>query len=280
MTELQRVEFEILKEFVAICDKLDLKYYLVCGSALGAAKYNGFIPWDDDIDVALPRKDYEIFCEKAQSMLPEHLFLQNYRTDRYYPMIYSKIRNSNTTFIEKSCAGSNINHGIFIDVFPLDGYPEDIRLQKTVEKEKHRYNMIRLCCLDVRRTWKTAILVSIQKLCGVHKNPKRFVERLENCIKQYSPEESAVWCNHGNWQGRLEYADRDQYGDGSWAEFEGLQVRIPEKFDEYLTQKYGDWRSDPPEDEKSGHHYNYICDTNRPYKEFIEEISERRVQLR
>jgi lipopolysaccharide cholinephosphotransferase len=72
MNKLQSLEFDMLKEFVRICDDLGLKYYLVCGSALGAAKYGGFIPWDDDVDEALPRPDYEIFCEKAQSMLPDH----------------------------------------------------------------------------------------------------------------------------------------------------------------------------------------------------------------
>jgi lipopolysaccharide cholinephosphotransferase len=59
---LQKAEFEILCEFVRICDELKLTYFLVCGTALGAVKYGGFIPWDDDVDVALPRKDYEIFC--------------------------------------------------------------------------------------------------------------------------------------------------------------------------------------------------------------------------
>ena len=73
MTELQQTEFEILKEFVAVCEQLRLCYYLVCGSCLGAVKYNGFIPWDDDIDVAMPREDYRVFCQKAPSMLPESI---------------------------------------------------------------------------------------------------------------------------------------------------------------------------------------------------------------
>ena len=74
MNELQKKELEILKIFIEICEKLDIRYYLVCGSALGAVKYNGFIPWDDDIDVGLFREDYEIFCEKASSMLPAGIF--------------------------------------------------------------------------------------------------------------------------------------------------------------------------------------------------------------
>lgn len=280
MNRLQQIEFEMLREFVRICDELGLTYFLVCGSALGAVKYQGFIPWDDDVDVALPRKDYEIFCQKAQSMLPPHLFLQNHRTDEYYPLIFSKIRNSNTAFVEKAYAKTNINHGIYIDVFPLDGYPENNRLRKKVEKEKRRYLLIRHCCLDVPRTWKTALLVLAQRFCGVHRHPTKFVEHMETRLKRYSTDESAVWCNHGNWQGQLEYAPREQYGDGAWAEFEGLRVRIPEKYDEYLTQKYGDWCSDPPENDMVGHHYHYICDTNISYKSYIEKVSKGRIWIK
>ena len=82
MTDLQNAEFEILKEYTGACEKLGLTYYLVCGSALGAVKYGGFIPWDDDIDVAMPRRDYDLFCEKAQALLPGHIFVQTNVTDR------------------------------------------------------------------------------------------------------------------------------------------------------------------------------------------------------
>ncbi len=79
MTELQTVELELLRQFLAVCEREGLTYYMVCGSALGAVKYGGFIPWDDDIDVALPRADYERFCRVAPGLLPDWCFLQNYR---------------------------------------------------------------------------------------------------------------------------------------------------------------------------------------------------------
>ena len=280
MNELQTVEFEILKEFVRICDELNLRYYLVCGSALGAAKYGGFIPWDDDVDVALPRPDYDIFCQRAQDMLPKHLFLQNHKTDPNYPMIFSKIRHSGTTYVEKSLAKLNMNHGIYIDVFPLDGYPSDRILRERIEREKYRYGLTRLCCLNVPLTWKTKILVFAQRLCGIHRCPYKFVENIERKISKYDIVESDVWCNHGNWQGKLEYAPRAQYGEGTFVDFEGLRVRIPKKFDEYLTQKYGDWRADLPESQKIGHHYYYICDTKRPYKDYIVRSSRYEVEFK
>ena len=89
-------------------------------------------------------------------------------------------------------------------------------------------------------------------------------------ISSYSTESSAVWCNHGNWQGRLEYARKEQYGNGAIKKFEDIEVIVPELYDEYLTQKYGDWRSDLPEEEKIGHHFYSVMDLDKPYDEYIQ----------
>lgn len=280
MNRLQQIEFELLKEFVCICEELQLTYFLVCGSALGAAKYQGFIPWDDDVDVALPRPDYEIFCREAQKLLPEGVFLQNNRTDPEYPFIFSKLRQSNTTFVEKALSQRNINHGVYIDVFPLDGYPNNSSLASQVEKEKRRYDLWLLCCLNFKGNWKTKLLTVAEKMLLLHRRASWFVNRLERHISQYQVGESYLWCNHGNWQGKREYAPREQYGSGIWATFEGLQIRIPEKYDEYLTQKYGDWRADLPEEKKTGHHYSLICDTERTYEDYIERYSERCIRFK
>ena len=84
-------------------------------------------------------------------------------------------------------------------------------------------------------------------------------------ISAYSVSESALVCNHGNWQGKLEYAAKEQYADGISGTFEGLYVRIPEQYDAYLTQKYGDWRADLPDSQKMGHHSYLVCDASRSY---------------
>lgn len=270
MNELQRVEFEMLKELVHICDELGLTYYLVCGSALGAVKYKGFIPWDDDLDVALPRKDYEVFIKKAQAMLPDHIFLQNYETDPYFPYIFSKLRNCNTTFIEKSCQNILMNHGVYIDVFPLDGYPSDKFESQIFERKKRKLTLkinSAFCLQGI--SLKAKLFYAFERILGMHKKTGKYISLLSKMYSEYPTVGSKLICNHGNWQGSLEYAATDQYGKGVIAEFEGLNVRIPEKFDEYLTQKYGDWRVDPPESEQTGHHYCLVCDLNQPYTEYV-----------
>ena len=268
MTDLQRTEFDILKSFVDVCDALGLRYYLVCGSALGAVKYRGFIPWDDDVDVALPRPDYDVFCARAPALLPEHLFLQTYETDPEYPNIFAKLRNSETTYLESSVLERRMNHGVYIDVFPLDGYPKGRFAAARLELCK-KLRMLQLsCAFSSPASRKIAWLLRLERLVGLHKRTARTARRLVRVLSGYPAADAALWCNHGNWQGKQEYAPRAQYGDGCWAEFEGLRVRIPEQYDAYLTQKYGDWRADLPEADKRGHHTAQIVDLERSYRAY------------
>lgn len=267
MNELQQVEFSLLQHTVSICDKLNVRYYMVCGSALGAVKYSGFIPWDDDIDVGMFREDYERFLKHAPDLLPKGLFLRTYRSDANYYNIFAKLRNSETTYIERTYGKMDINHGVYIDIFPLDGYPQNKKRQTVLELKKMFYRQRLISLFDNPSLLKKIIRIPLRWTMPV---PSKTVCRYEKLISSAKPDDADIICNHGNWQGKLEYAPREQYGDGTWASFEGLKVRIPERYDEYLTQKYGDWRSDLPEEQKKGHHYAEIIDISRPYTDYIE----------
>ena len=269
MTQLQTIELEILKEFIKACDKLGLTYYLVCGTALGAVKYSGFIPWDDDVDVALLRPDYELFCKNAQDVLPSNMFIQNYKTDPEFPQFFSKLRNSDTTYIESSVKTKRMNHGVYIDVFPLDGYPQNATEARWLERLKAIYKMELSAAYDSPCSKKIKPIIIAERAIGCHKRTQKIAKKIDSMISAYSVENSKLWCNHGNWQGSIEYAPKEQYGEGTWAEFEGLKVRIPKNYDEYLTQKYGNWRDDIPNEEKIGHHYYTICDLTKSYTHYI-----------
>ena len=275
MTELQQTEFEILKQFVALCEQLKLCYYLVCGSCLGAVKYGGFIPWDDDIDIAMPRGDYRVFCQRAAGLLPPHLFLQTNETDRHYPNIFAKLRDSRTTYIERGTAHLDMHHGVYIDIFPLDGYPADADEQKRFEKEKtdlkHKINCIYTTKLDIPHT----LMRTVRRLCGHRRHTAAYVAQLIELCSSYPLGSSELWCNYGNWQGVKEYAPRRQYAGGADADFEGLKVKIPKEYDAYLTQKYGDWRADLPKEQQYGHHYYTVCDLHKPYTDYIKRKENR-----
>lgn len=267
MNRIQEKAFQIFQKFVQICDELKLPYFMVCGSALGAVKYGGFIPWDDDIDVALFRKDYERFCQEAPKLLPSKFFLQNYHTDSAFPAIYSKLRDSSTTCMETSVALLPINHGICIDIFPLDGYPSEIDQQCRLEWKKKLYvHLLSIPCVRPQQ-WKENMIRPLRVL-GIGKDSARIAEAYTKCISMWPVHTSKVVANHGNWQGKLDYHDMEVYGDGTQINFEGLSVRVPTNWDEYLKQKYGDYHQDPPRKNQTSHHQYLYLDPDHPYTDY------------
>lgn len=271
MNDLQKVEFELFKVFKETCEKLNLNYFLVCGSALGAARHGGFIPWDDDMDVGMYRDDYNKFMEQAPKLLPEGLFLQNYKSDPKFPHIFAKLRNSNTTYIEKSTAHLNINHGVYIDIFPLDGYPDEPAEQKKLARLKSLYVRQLTCGCKLPPTWKGKLSVSCFRLLGYHRRTAKIAAKYEAHISKYSVKKSKVICNHGTWYGKRDFISADFYGNGTDIICEGISARAPEKCDEYLTALYGDWRTPPPPEKQKGHHYYEICDIEKPYTYYTKQ---------
>ncbi len=267
MNDLQRKELEILRCFVEVCDKLNLTYYLVCGSALGAVKYGGFIPWDDDVDVALPRGDYETFLEKAPSMLPEHLFIQNYRTDPAFPKVFTKIRDSRTTYIETDYQKLPIHHGVFIDVFALDGYPSETSDIIRFEKKKKTLLRLTSCSLLPSGSIQSRILRQLLRVLGFHKKTAKYLAKYEAMISSYS--NADVYCNYGNFRGVMEKTPKTVYGDGKECTFEGIPMRVPDQYDFYLREKYGDYSLDPPVEDKVPHHYYSALDLSISYRDYI-----------
>ena len=271
MNELQKVELDLFRCFVETCEKLELPYFLVCGSALGAARHGGFIPWDDDMDVGMYREDYNKFMELAPAILPEGIFLQNYKTDPAFPATFAKLRNSNTTYIEKSMSKLKINHGIYLDIFPLDGYPSDRLEQKKLVFLRKLYARQLSCAFKLPSTWKGKLSVSVFRLFGYHKRTVKTAEKCEALISKYQVKESALVCNHGTWYGKRDFISAAFYGKGTEIEFEGVKARVPEKYDDYLSSLYGDWRTPPPPEKQKGHHYYEICDTERPFTYYTEQ---------
>lgn len=117
---LRDIQIEILDEIVRICKKHNLRYFLSGGTLLGAVRHGGFIPWDDDLDIGMPRKDYEKFIFIAKKELNKKYYLQDIDTDKNYWQGFAKVRKNNTLFDEQSIENINTHKGIFVDVFPYD----------------------------------------------------------------------------------------------------------------------------------------------------------------
>lgn len=273
MNDLQKVELELLKVFIDVCNKLNLNYFLVCGSCLGAARHGGFIPWDDDMDVGMYREDYNKFMEQAPALLPEGIFLQNYKSDPAFPYVFAKLRNSNTTFIQTILEDLDMNHGIYIDIFPLDGCPtKKWDLKKMVFKKMHYLRQLQAAFkMPAELPLRGKISVAFFKGLGCHRRTVKILSKYEKLISKNPVSDASIICNHGTWYGSRDFISAEYYGKGTDVLFEGITVCVPEKYDEYLTALYGDWRTPPPVEKQIGYHFYKICDTEKPYTYYTKQ---------
>ena len=272
--KLKSKQLYLLRGFLNICQNNSLQYFLVGGSALGAVRHKGYIPWDDDIDVALPRPDYNRFIEIAQTQLESDIFLQTFLTDEEYGQDFAKLRLDGTAFIESSCRNLNINHGIYIDVFPIDGYPHkkiDIKVLNIVKKVVKTYSHKGYCSNNnypiIKKLRHKCWLIVCSVLCGFQ-HTSNVLNRLDKLYQRWDYNScDEVVCHGGAWD-ELEHCPKVQYGNGTLAQFEGIDVLIPELFDEYLEHKYPNYMQLPPLEKRVSHHYCDVIDVDNSYRKY------------
>ncbi len=265
LTNLKQIELDILAAFVDVCNRLNLRYFLLHGTLLGAVRHKGFIPWDDDIDVGMMRSDYEIFLREGQMLLPNHLFVQTSATDPEYFLWFAKIRNVNTTFIEKSTQKLSICHGVFIDLFPLDYYPENRIAQKRIQFYR-KWIARRISCELVLSDNGT--LLRKIKCCVL----KTLMPSLTSVLKKRDflflrTQSSGLLVNYG---GTIrEVMPIEWFEEDCKLQFENKWYNVPVKYQKYLTAVYGNYLVPPPPECQKGHHYTQIIDLATSYESYI-----------
>ena len=135
LNRIKDVEKQILCKYIEICEKYHLRYFVAFGTLLGTVRHKGFIPWDDDIDVGMPREDYERFLQIAQKECGEEYFLQTVDTDPEYHLYFAKLRMNRTRFVENSLQKAGSVTGFYIDIFPYDEISDD---EEEMEKQLNR----------------------------------------------------------------------------------------------------------------------------------------------
>lgn len=265
--ELKKIELDTFIRFQQVCQALGLRYYIIGGTLLGAVRHKGFIPWDDDIDVGMPREDYEIFLREGQKHLEEPYFLQTFRTDPGFTANFAKIRNSNTTFVETSLRGRKMNHGVYIDIFPLDFYPDDPRVERKLRR-KNWFLSGRIAA-TFYCSGKLPLKSRIKHLvCTVlHPSVEKSLQEREDLFRSVTA--GTRIANHCGAWGNREIVPAQWYREGCELEFEGLKVRAPKDYHNWLTRVYGDYMQLPPPEKRKGHHYCDVIDLTRPYTEYI-----------
>ncbi len=130
LAKLQRVELEILRDFISLCDKYELEYFGIAGTCIGAIRHQGFIPWDDDIDIALPRDSYNKFISYAKKELSDKYTVMNAETNSNYPLMTTRLMLKNTKFRECALANIDCELGIFLDIYPFDHLSDKPEVRK------------------------------------------------------------------------------------------------------------------------------------------------------
>ncbi len=262
---LQAIELENLRMLMEICEKNHLRYYLIGGSLLGAMRHKGFIPWDDDIDVGLPRPDYNRFVQIAKDYLPAHMDIKTMTSDPNYKCYFTRlINNKKKIYWDHGQYTAVI--GVWMDVFPLDGLPENPLLRKLqvfrVKLNKALYKFTQIDYVSTNRTnrpFSERVLIRFAQLTRIGRllNADKRLQKLDRALQRYDYDASAYAWNFSGCYGKREIVPHIQLGGSRTAEFEGMQVSIPEAAEDYLTSIYGDYMKLPPEDQRRSHEVRF-----------------------
>jgi lipopolysaccharide cholinephosphotransferase len=258
---LHQVDMDIAREVVRICQEHNLKYYMLGGTMLGAILHGGFIPWDDDIDLGMPRDDYEKFLELAPQLLPQNMRVVNYRNDPSYQYYITRVQDTDTKVEEERIGNDSRYTCASIDIFPVDGTPNNGLLRKIYFfRVLYHRALMSLCYKDSidrkrKRSRKEKLLLWVMERIPVEKLTTPYKQKcaIDKLLRSQSVEKSRYIGNIMGADRTREIVPAQFYGKGAYYTFEGVQFRGLEKYDEYLTHTYGDYMQLPPEDKRKTH---------------------------
>lgn len=249
--DIQERLLPMLKKFHEVCEEHHIRYYMNSGTMLGAIRHKGFIPWDDDVDLGLFREEYDRLLKLPASVWGEDYQLAHFQNKKGYPYCFAKLYDKRTTVIEDGYV--KYRGGVYLDIFPHDG-------AGNTEKTAHlrywsnfaRYWLLIYNLLEEKKAFPKSILQKWAKSRSTYAWQKRLDEALR--------EKSCKDCRYvANFIGRhrtKEVFDKELFGTPVLYPFEDLMLYGPEKYDEYLTQLYGNYMELPSEEEQEANHPN------------------------
>ena len=256
LDRIHKAELYLLLSFDSICRKNNLTYFLDSGTALGAVRHGGFIPWDDDIDVGMPRKDYEKFIRICHDSLPGDIFLQTRNTDKNYLRHYAKLRLKGTFFPEEDVRLPLYKEkGLFIDIFPYD----DISNNRLLSKIKIRVSVE---IYHIIRTWRSRIISSSRVMrwiqSVIRKVPKNKIDRLDEYYGRFCQREkknsNLMTCFFWRMTTYHSYIfEKERLFPVQDISFEGHSFSMVNDADYYLSLLYGNYMVLPPENQRESH---------------------------
>lgn len=257
LKKVQPQLLEILLEIQRVCRENDIHFFLACGSFLGAVRHQGFIPWDDDLDIGMLRQDYEKFRRIAPEALGENYCFQDWHTDPDYNMPFGKVRRRHSLYLEAKPKQVREN-GFFVDVFPFDNAPVD-----PADRKRYAGKLTTLFRLKMMKSgatpwmnndkimWKKRIGYLIYQAGALFVSNDKIVEKYDALAS--SVPESPILCRQRGLT-NLNLYERSWIEDLTDYPFEGHSIPGPRDYDAVLTAQFGDYRTLPPEGERENRH--------------------------
>ncbi|MBQ6264309.1 MAG: LicD family protein [Clostridia bacterium] len=267
--KIQLLVLMILLELDRICKKYNLTYYLAGGSILGAVRHKGFIPWDDDIDITMPRPDYDRFIEIAQKELSDEYYLDK----DCVPFCHNRIEIRGTDFSTYRRNGS-----VFLDILALEGSPNDIKKRKNHER---MCKFWRSCMLEKSNPFPVFDFSTKKKAAHYFSSlilkfvPRWFIKKnWERWAKKYSTEETSDWvCLPASiYSYEQERFPKEYWGEPVYLEFEGMMLPTMSHWEDYLKCHFGDYMKIPPVTERQSHHFIYSYNLGKYADMTVDEL--------
>jgi len=267
LRRLQLTQLEILKVFDRFCREHNLKYSLYAGSLLGAVRHKGFIPWDDDLDVCMPRSDYEQLIILWEQNKPEGYVLQNKENSPSFPQSFTKIRKDHTTFLQSKKEIGRYHTGIFLDVFPIDRMPNGLLNQSVYKWNCMKYQLYTRGFVPPKGNAIIKAGCALLLACM----PESLREKSRNrCLKQltkYNDRHDFQTVAIETMSSILKPFPSDMLDEYTELPFENGEFMCFADWDEHLRRKFGDYMQLPPEEERGWKHHPILIDFERNYEE-------------
>ena len=266
------VIIDVLSVFIRICEAQGLRYFCAGGTAIGAVRHQGMIPWDDDIDVFMPRPDYDRFLRLAAQSMPEGYEVLSPYATKDYPMYFAKMCNARTTLLENEripCV-----FGLYIDIFPLDGACDDV---ETCYREKRRFKRLMnkleavsthnsfgeyVGLLTKRREWGRFAVKTVAFCCRSWLR-QWLLKQMDSIAYGHDYALSSRVVTYSGAYQRQEIYPKAWLETPQMFAFEGLMVNLPHDYDAYLRHFFGDYMTLPPVEQRASHHQKVFFDLDK-----------------